>query len=205
MLVSFGGPAFPASALSGPDGAEMKGGPASEALRTILADPRATKLPQHGWRELYVEEQIAAFAAPDDGGWAAISLRRADDESWSFGGLRRGGPPHRYREGAGPAMWRFDPAQPRPTNDTLSVAVLVTELACTNGQRCDDRLLPAEVDIGRETVDVTFFVTSLPPGVYRCPSNPPCAVVVELPEPLGGRHLRDGCTFPPRSPDARWV
>ena len=176
------------------------------ALRTILADPRAVAaLPQTGWRRLYVEDRTAAFAAPDGLGWATIVLSRTPDGSWTYMGLSRSGPPRRYRQGAGPATWRFDPNHSRPTPNSKTVAVLVAELPCTSGQPCDDRLLAPELDISSDAIDVTFFVTSLPPGHYKCPGNPPCAVVVELPEPLGVRRLRDGCTYPPRGPDDPWV
>ena len=206
LLVSFGGRPFLASALWAPDGAETADDAPGDVLRTILADPRAVAvLPQSGWRRLYVEARRAAFAAPQGLGWVSISLSRAPDGSWSFAGLSRGGPPRRYREGAGPARWRFDPDRPRPTPNSETIAVLVTELACTSGRRCDDRLLAPEVELGSDTIDVTLFVTSLPPGRYKCPGNPACAVVIELHEPLGSRQLRDGCTYPPRSPDDPWV
>jgi hypothetical protein len=35
------------------------------------------------------------------------------------------------------------------------------------------------------------------PGGQDCPGNPDFAMVVDLPEPLGGRPLLDGGTFPP--------
>jgi hypothetical protein len=89
--------------------------------------------------------------------------------------------------------------------ESETIAVLVTELGCTSGQRCDDRLLPAEVELRSDTIDVAFFVRSLPPGRYKCPGNPPCAVEIELHEPLGNRQLRDACTHPPRNPSDPWV
>ena len=143
LLVSFGARPFPASALSAPDGAEMAEDGPSAALRTILADPRAVSaLPQQGWRRLYVGERRAAFSAPQGSGWATIVVSRAPDGTWGFASLSRGGPPRRYREGAGPARWRVDPDRHAPTEESDAIAVLVTELACTSGQHCADRLLP---------------------------------------------------------------
>jgi hypothetical protein len=206
LLVSFGGRPFPASALSAPDGAETAQDGPSTALRMILADPRAVAaLPQQGWRRLYVGDRRAAFSVPQGLGWATIVVSRAPDGTWGFAGLSRGGPPRRYREGAGPARWRLAPGRAAPTEESGAIAVLVTELACTSGQHCDDRLLAPEVEFRSDSVDITFFVRSLPLGRYRCPGNPPCAVVVELHEPLGHRQLRDGCTHPPRNPADPWV
>jgi hypothetical protein len=205
-LVSFGGPPFPASLLEVPDGSETVDDGPSGALRTVLSDARAvTALPQQGWRRLYADDRQAAFAAPEGLGWATVVVSRGADGSWGYLGLSRGGPPRRFREGAGPAIWRFDPAHPEPTEDSTSVAVLVTELACTSGRRCDDRLLAPEIEVRSDTIDITFFARSLPRGSYRCPGNPPCALEVELPEPLGKRQLRDGCTSPARHPNDPWL
>ena len=204
--MSFGGRPFLASTLEAPDGSETLNDGPSGALRTILSDPRAvTVLPQHGWRRLYADNRQAAFAAPEGSGWTTIVVSRASDGSWGYTGLSRGGPPRRHRDDAGAALWRFDPSHPEPTEQSETVAVLVTELACTSGQRCDDRLLAPEVEARSDTIDITFFVRSLAPGHYTCPGNPPCPLIVELHEPLGTRQLRDGCTHPPRYPNDPWM
>lgn len=48
-----------------------------------------------------------------------------------------------------------------------------------------------------DSVTVTFAVRPRL-GAQECPSNPETPFVLELPEPLGDRSLRDGSSVPPR-------
>jgi hypothetical protein len=200
MLYRFSGRAFPASALSGAVGAETGPDEAAQALRSILVDPRAiASLPQSGWRLLYRIEDQAEFAAWDgrQGGWASVIVRPRN-KAWSFAGSSFSVGPRAHKDGCGTAEWRVDPASPRPGPDSMRIALLVTELACTGGRSAEGRLLPPDVRYTDDAATITFFVTSLPPGAYRCPGNPPTLVEVDLLEPLADHRLLDGGVSPPR-------
>lgn len=57
----------------------------------------------------------------------------------------------------------------------------------------------ADIQISDDTVMVTFGVVPLG-GAQECQGNPPTAVTVRLPEPLGDRRLLDGGREPPAEP-----
>ncbi|MBI3748898.1 MAG: hypothetical protein HY262_08645 [Chloroflexi bacterium] len=95
----------------------------------------------------------------------------------------------------GPATWEVDPAFPI-TPDRTSVRVLAREIACSGGKDPSERLIAPVVIVDQDRVTILLAARILPGG-HDCPGNPIVEVRVDLPEPLGGRHLHDGGVFPP--------
>jgi hypothetical protein len=99
---------------------------------------------------------------------------------------------------SGPATWTFDrDADIGP--DTTQFAAWVTEINCASGESSAGRILGPDIHLPPESIVVTFTISRLG-GVQSCQSNPPTAVTVSLPEPLGDRLLLDGGREPPAEP-----
>ena len=194
LKLDAGGLGAPANAELAPDG------PAA-ALRAFLASPEAEslELPKSGWRRVLALARSVTFLAHGSGGWVTATVELADDGTWQF--FEGGSCPLRVRlpDGLGFATWRLDPAS-LPVPGDRSIVALVTEIACASGRPTLGRLLPPVILASEEAVTIAFAVRSLPAG-QDCPANPETRVLVELREPLGGRPLFDGSTFPaaPRS------
>jgi hypothetical protein len=100
----------------------------------------------------------------------------------------------------GPATWALDPAADIGP-ETTEFTAWVTELGCASGRSSADRIGGPDIQASVETVVVTFGVVPLG-GAQECQGNPPTAVTVRLPEPLGDRRLLDGGREPPAEPPA---
>jgi hypothetical protein len=100
----------------------------------------------------------------------------------------------------GPATWALDPAADIGP-ETTEFTAWVTELGCASGRSSADRIGGPDIQASDETVVVTFGVVPLG-GAQECQGNPPTAVTVRLPEPLGDRRLLDGGREPPAEPPA---
>lgn len=98
----------------------------------------------------------------------------------------------------GPATWALDPAADIGA-ETTEFTAWVTERACASGRSSADRIGGPDIQTSDDTVTVTFGVVPLG-GNQACPGNPPTAVMVRLPEPLGDRRLIDGGREPPAEP-----
>lgn len=97
----------------------------------------------------------------------------------------------------GRASWWLDPRRPAPTATSTSIRALVLELACASGRDPAGRVELPTIESEAASVTITFEIRRLPGG-QDCPGNPPFAVTVSLPEPLGARTLLDGSETPPR-------
>lgn len=198
---------FPATALSGPVGAEQEANPAAAALRALVAEPPVVGrpvLPKAGYRLLVRNATSAAYAAVSDQfdvGLAYVRLELAA-EGWQvteFGGCR----PLAAFQGLNSATWQFAPDVPFPNGGSTSFTALVHETACTSGRSADGRVLPPMILMGATEVLVIFAVRPPPPnpnGLEACPAPPPTRVDVTLPKALGDRALLDGGVSPPADP-----
>lgn len=197
------GHGFPAGLLSQPAGAEGMPHPAAEALRAFLAQglPEADFLPRSGWLLAGADAAKVTFVArvPGDPPFVQAVVEQKDGR-WTVGGWSQCRPrPDLGRLGI--ASWTFDPAAPRPGPDARRFRALVTEMACASGRSAEGRVAAPVIVYGLREVVVVFGVVPLPGG-QDCQGNPPTPVEVELDEPLGGRRLLDGSSYPPRDPDA---
>jgi len=187
---------IPANVLREPAHAELAPDAPAAALRQFVATPEATslELPMAGWRRVAASAQSVTYLALSPAGWVTATVTLADDGTWQF--FEGGSCPLRIRlpDELGFATWRLDPANP-PGPEDLTVTVLVTEIACAGGRPPLGRLLPPVVLAADDAVTIAFAVRRLPGG-RDCPANPEARVVVELAEPLGGRGLFDGSSFP---------
>jgi hypothetical protein len=97
---------------------------------------------------------------------------------------------HRSPAPGDPASWTLDPAKrPSPVDDSLRV--LVTRMACSNG----DTGTPLAPGIVRteSSLTITINVDPLPrEGGANCLGNPAVPTVVHLASPIGDRRLVDG-------------
>jgi hypothetical protein len=97
----------------------------------------------------------------------------------------------------GPAAWWIDPAKAAPAAKSTVVHALLREQSCASGKSAEGRVEPPTIETSAVSVIATFWVRRLPGG-QDCPSNPPTATELRLPEALGDRRLLDGGTTPPR-------
>jgi len=200
---------FPLSVLTGPPpNAEDADTPAAAALREFLSDPgEGFEASVDGWRLLFEDEDQATFVQVDPtidllqpvsdrtSPGVDVRLERQDGE-WrvvGYGGFW----PTRVRPAGAAASWHVVEGV-ELNDDTVEVAVEVTEQGCTGGRSSQDRLLAPRVEQFADVVVVTYAVEPLPDGVYGCPSNPPSVTTLRLPEPLAGRTLVDGTSLPYR-------
>ena len=97
----------------------------------------------------------------------------------------------------GPASWWVDPNAAAPTATSTTIHALVLEGSCASGAPPIGRVEPPSIELTGTTVVVTYSIRHRAGG-QDCQSNPPFAVTLRLPEPLGTRALLDGNETPPR-------
>jgi hypothetical protein len=97
----------------------------------------------------------------------------------------------------GPAQWWIDPTAGAPTPASRTIHALVLEQACASGDTPQGRVEPPAIELADTTITVTFSIRHKVDG-QDCHGNPPFAVELKLPEPLGNRKLLDGSATPPR-------
>lgn len=194
---------FSADALLGGPGAETADHPAAEALRDLIAD---TPLPdsdsplpeQDGWLVVVLSRESALFllpAAPDqdhaydyaefhlgDTGWEYVRAGQCDVKPW-FDGLET-------------ARWELAPAE-QPGPESRTVAVLVSEQTCPNGESPKGPIEQAAVTYRDDSVTVVLGNRTPSGPQIGCGPLVPADFSVELNEPLGYRQLLDGYIFPP--------
>ncbi len=200
-LLSCGEFPFPASAIEKPVPIQAIDHPAADQVAeftgTVSEGAKATASPGD-WIVLAIGADQAFFGKYDGNGIEATASAESSGGGWeiigwAFGCELRVGLPL----GLGEVEVFLDPAN-RPGPADRSVTVLVTELACADGQEMGDRLLGPQVRETDEAVLLAFAaVPPIEPGV-ECPGNPMTPVVVELDGPLGGRPLLDGLRIPAR-------
>lgn len=201
---------FPLSALTGPpENAEDADTPAAAALREFLSGPEGEGFgaSEVGWRLLSEREDQVTFAQVDPaidllqpvrdrtspGVDVRVERQNGDWEAVSWGDFW----PTRVRPSGAAASWRVVDGID-VDDSTVEVAVEVTEQGCTGGRSSEGRLLDPLIEEFADVVVVTYAVQPRPEGVNGCPSNPPTATTLRLPEPLAGRTLVDGTSLPYR-------
>jgi hypothetical protein len=97
----------------------------------------------------------------------------------------------------GPASWWIDPRAAAPTSTSTSLHALIREESCASGDSPEGRIEQPTIELTDTTVVVTYRIRRKAGG-QDCPSNPPFAIGLKLPEPLGKRTLLDGNETPPR-------
>lgn len=196
LVCEDGDSAVSSNVLREPANAERQPDLPALALRAFVATPEAAslELPTAGWRRVAVSAQSVTFLAHGPAGWVTATITQGSDGTWQF--FEGGGCPLHVKlpPELGFGKWRTDPARP-VTADDLWVAVLVTELSCASGKPPLGRLLPPVVLATADAVTIAVAIRKLP-GSQDCPSNPEAPVVIQLAEPLAGRRLFDGSTFP---------
>ena len=97
----------------------------------------------------------------------------------------------------GPARWWIDPRAAALTPASTEVHAIVLEQSCASGDTPEGRVEQPAIELTDTTITVTYAIRRKIGG-QDCPSNPPFAVGLKLPEPLGKRTLLDGSEMPPR-------
>ena len=97
----------------------------------------------------------------------------------------------------GRASWWVDPKAAAPTAASTTIHALVLEESCSSGKPPVGRVEPPAIELTDSTVIVTYEIRRSV-GDQDCQGNPPLAVSLRLPEPLGKRALLDGNETPPR-------
>ncbi len=128
--------------------------------------------------------EATAIAITKGGGW--------DVSGWNFGCELQVGLP----EGLGAVEIFLDPSRP-PTAASRTVRVLVSELACAEGNEMGVRLLGPQVIESETQILLAFAAVEATAEVVECPGNPLTAVDVMLEQPLGARSLANGMYMPP--------
>ncbi|MDQ6794756.1 MAG: hypothetical protein M3067_08080 [Chloroflexota bacterium] len=189
---------FPANALEGPGGAELRADEAAAGLRAALADTERVQFPHSGWHLVAQSTTRVQFIARGAGAdsWFSVSLVRGP-AGWTLDLAGECGLVVVLGPGIGPAAWWLDPAQPRPGAKDRTFTALVLERACASGHSSDGRIGPPLVSYAPDTVTLIFGVRPRPGG-QDCQGNPPGRYRVTLDQPLGDRQLLDGGSLPPR-------
>lgn len=191
LLIACDGPPFSTSVLDRPADAELEAHPAAELLRSMIVDPRfeAGRVTEGWWKTADAVTEVWYLGRiPDDtyiyyriefgaAGWT--SNRFGDCGLW----------PAVEMVGLSPATWQLDPAAADLEPETITVGLLVTELACRGGASVEDRLLQPAVIYGERAVTIITAAAVLT-ELGDCPADPAAPLQVDLREPLGDRVLR---------------
>jgi hypothetical protein len=201
VALSCGGPAFSVEVLHSARGAELADHPASAALAEAIRSRDVRS--RAGWRIAHLTDNDALFL---------LEVRRSDGTSswWQAEFAARGASWELVTTGTcemrpffgdafGPGIWELAVGTELTADDT-TVNVIVTELACASGQSAEGRVTEPAVAYEVAAVTIYFAVERLP-GNQTCPGNPDLAATVRLAEPIGGRRLLDGSSYPP---EQRW-
>jgi hypothetical protein len=188
--------AFQPALIEVPGHAESDPDAAAAALRAELIG----SLPQSGWVRVAQLADKVQFVAPDsDGnGWVVVALVLRDGR-WILDLKGECQLEVVVPAGVTRADWRLDPAFPPPALGDRVIHVLINQRACSSGRSPEGRVLPPIIRSSPTAVTITILVTDRP-GNQDCQGGPEFAMTVDLPEPLGGRPLFDGGTFPPTGP-----
>lgn len=196
MLSCPSGPSFPASALDAILPVEDIDIPGLDAAMQEFLDTEEGEFwPQDGWRVLHqTDGSVAVVHLDEETGAISFMDLSMDGGELRWAGASSGGDcslQTTLPEDLGVVTWRVDPDAGELAPEATSIVVLVTERGCAGGEPMGDRLMGPQV-VMTDTEVLIAFAARAQTGAQECPSNPETAVVVELPEPLGDRTLRDG-------------
>lgn len=190
---------FPTAALGNPTGAEDEPGPMFDALREGIGRFDLTVAESPTWFVAQQDETGALFLARAESntGWWVVVVEH--DLRWRPAGGGSCNLHVQLSKDFGPAQWALDPAYPPPDASQIELHILVWELACHDEYAATGRISTPVVVYGADTVTVTIGVRPLE-GEHTCPGTPGTPAILTLPEPLDGRTLLDGYTYPPVEP-----
>jgi hypothetical protein len=184
---------FDIDALNGPTRAEREDTPwAAELRRLFRTKPQYIFGERGPWRLLVRTQRLVVFASGNLPRVAIAALERGH-HGWEYAGSGSGCAPYVVRHGIEASSWRLDPAYPPPAPSDTVLHLLVTEINCAGAQPADGRIQRPTLLVRPKAITVTYFVEPLG-GFQTCPGNPPAAVELSLPEPLGDRALFGGQT-----------
>lgn len=94
-------------------------------------------------------------------------------------------------------MWVEVRPDGQPDPSATTIPLQLTERECTGARDPSEHL--EEPHVVETSTSVTIYWTSRRlPGSATCPGNPTVERTITLQEPLGGRELLDGSSYPPR-------
>ena len=148
-------------------------------------------------------DKSVVVASSAEGWWAtwwpgdvrATSYSAADSHDVVIGNAEP--PAGEIEARVGRASWWVDPKAAAPTATSTTIHALVLEQSCASGKPPIGRVEPPAIELTDTTVIVTYEIRRNV-GDQDCQGNPPLAVELKLPEPLGKRALLDGNETPPR-------
>lgn len=187
--------AEPATAERGDDG------PAA-ALRRVLGSPGLPGVPQDGWRRLSVTTESVEYGHGDPPLLDGYVVLQSVGGEWRYEQSGSSCVVRPFVRDRLAAPWHLDPAHGGPGAASTSFQVLVNDTQCASGRSPEARLREPQVRLLPRAIVVTFTANRLE-GDQACPSHPPVARTVRLPEPLGARQLLDGATVPALAPCLR--
>ncbi len=207
LISDGGGLPFPLGALAGPPSPLDPEDAAAQALLAHLAaraPKRTFRIPWKrgappppappsldGWRQLARTDDEILFARGLPPRMLTAALRQSGRRgAWTFIGSSAARPLRATRDGIRASSWRLDPSHELAPGET-ALRVLITEQAFASGRRAHGRVLPPEVYVDADELVVTVYVTP-EPGYQNGTPNPETPVRIELPHPVGARHLIDG-------------
>lgn len=201
-LVTCGGLPFdPVAAFSGSTRAERGTLPSERALRRFLVRENLPWVHKRSWRLVSEQHGIAEFASgrlERNLEWMYFQRVRG---VWKWQSYASDCDPSSIRRDIPAITWELAEGQ-KLTPDTRKIKVNLGPGDCASGRSQNERLQKPEFREQSGKLLVSLWLRPLPPGFYTCIGIIEPPVVIELPEPLGDRELRDGGTYPPRFADA---
>lgn len=155
--------------------------------------PLAPEAKLEGWRELARDGEQALFGRGAPPHLVTVAVRCGRRGRWEPLGASNSRPLRAVRDGVRASSWRLDPTI-RLDPDSPVLHILVTEQTMASGTPMAERLLAPELYIDAEGALLRVYVRPLAGYVGRAGRHE-TPVRVRLPEPLGGRRLRDGALF----------
>jgi hypothetical protein len=183
----------PPSILWQTGNAENGNDPAAEALRTTLIREGGT-LPATGWLEAQRSDSqvlyIHSSGPPRLQPFSYLTVKRAADGSWGYGGLGVGVLCNKHDKDSMGAPWRLA-ARPLPTDRTLQVEVQLQ--SC--GHPTPDQVVPRpQAFYGRHAVDIVVDAPRINTGDIACARWYPFTITLD--HPIGNRALYDASRLP---------
>ncbi|HEY5196918.1 MAG TPA: hypothetical protein VIJ51_07810 [Solirubrobacteraceae bacterium] len=125
--------------------------------------------------------------------WTISFVKDRDPPGWRYWDYSAHRTARSWRTGVAASPWRVDPDHPVDPS-AMTLRLLVREEGCASGLSATGRVQPLDIAADAAEVTLTVYVTPLP-GSQECPMNPETPVIVDLPQALGDRALRDGATY----------
>ena len=201
-MLECGGLPFPVAAMNNPTGAELADEPAAAAFRAFMtANPQALSAGSGGWRKLADTGDHVAFGQLGTDPtvfFGTVQTVDKVDGVWKVGLGAACPAASVYRPGEVAVSWNLAAPAPGPADTTLHAQVLGT--GCSDAGSTPATPADPEIDIGPQTVTITWFTAVSPPsgnGARFCSGPAPVIPrVIDLGQPLGNRRVVDGAKYP---------